>query len=145
MPFTTGIITNTRAVEVAASNVAVSVRNLNSTSATIIVEIYVVPFSTLALTPLHVTGYVVPAFTADIREFFIAGNVAYEVQVSNLSPLAEVALYCCKSHRTTKEGINRCRSSIFTSKPFHTVINNAFPCASPTKTSFIREVMACRR
>lgn len=91
MPFTTGLITNTREVGTAASNVVVSVRNLDAASATIIVEIFGVPFSTLVLTPLYVTGYVVPALSSDIREFFIAGNVAYEVQISNLSILAEVA------------------------------------------------------
>lgn len=91
MPFTTGLITNTREVGTAASNVVVSVRNLDAASATIIVEIFGVPFSTLVLTPLYVTGYVVPALSSDIREFFIAGNVAYEVQISNLSVLAEVA------------------------------------------------------
>lgn len=90
MPFTTGIITNTRATGTAASNIVVSVRNTSNASANIIVEIFGVPYSTLALTPIYVSGYNVPAKSADIREFFIAGNVAYEVQFSNNSILAEV-------------------------------------------------------
>jgi hypothetical protein len=90
MPFTTGIITSTRATGTAASNIVVSVRNTSNVNANVIVEIFGVPFSTLALTPLYVSSYAVPAKTAVIREFFIAGNVAYEVQVGNLTPLAEV-------------------------------------------------------
>ncbi|AIQ37385.1 MULTISPECIES: hypothetical protein [Paenibacillus] len=90
MPFTTGLITNTRATGTAASNVAVSVRNTSNANAMVIVEIFGVPYSTLALTPLYVTGYYVPAMSSDIREFFIAGNVAYEVQISTSFPLANV-------------------------------------------------------
>lgn len=90
MPFTTGIITNTRATGTAASNIVVSVRNLSNADAMIIVEVFGVPYSTLALTPLYVTGYSVPAKSVDIREFFIAGNVAYEVQLSKTNPLGEV-------------------------------------------------------
>lgn len=90
MPYTTGIITNTRATGTAASYVAVSVRNTSNANAMIIVEIFGVPFSTLALTPLYVTGYYVPAKSSDIREFFIGGNVAYEVQINNSYPLSEV-------------------------------------------------------
>lgn len=90
MAFTTGLITNTRATGTAASNVVVSVRNTSNASAMMIVEVFGVPYSTLALTPLYVTGYYVPAMSSDVREFFIAGNVAYEVQVSSPYPLANV-------------------------------------------------------
>jgi len=90
MPFTTGIITSTRAVGTAASNVVVSIHNVSGASATVIVEVFGVPITTLALTPLYVTSYVIPAGASDIREFFIAGNVAYEVQFSNLSSLSEL-------------------------------------------------------
>ncbi|WP_191089568.1 MULTISPECIES: hypothetical protein [Paenibacillus] len=92
MPYTTGIITNTRAIGTAASQIAVSVRNVSNASATIILEVFGVPISSLALTPLYVSGFVVPPFSADIREFVIAGNVAYEVQYSLSSPLADVAV-----------------------------------------------------
>ncbi|MDH6374385.1 hypothetical protein M2444_006235 [Paenibacillus sp. PastF-3] len=90
MPYTTGLITNTRATGTAASNVVVSVRNTSNANAMIIVEVFGVPYSTLALTPLYVTGYYVPAMSSDIREFFIAGNVAYEVQIDTSFPLANV-------------------------------------------------------
>lgn len=91
MPYTTGIFTNTRATGTAASNIAVSVRNLNASAATIIVEVFAVPITTLTLVPVYVSSYTVPAHTADIREFFIAGNVAYEVQIDNTYLLSEVA------------------------------------------------------
>ena len=86
MPFTTGIVTNTRATGTAASNIVVSTRNLTTTAATIIIEIFSVPITTLALTPIYVTSFFVPALTADIRQFFIAGNVAYEVQIGSTTP-----------------------------------------------------------
>lgn len=89
MPFTTGMITSTRATDTAATNIVVSVRNVDATNATILVQVFGVPWSTLTLTPHYVTSYVVPANSSDIREFYIAGNVAYEVQINNLSP-AEV-------------------------------------------------------
>lgn len=90
--FTTGLITNTRAIGTAATNVVVSARNLSNTSATIIVEVFGVPGSTLALTPLYVTGYILPAFSSDIRSFFIAGNVSYEVQYGVTATLTQVAM-----------------------------------------------------
>lgn len=91
MPYTTGLVTNTRATGSAASNIAVSVRNVSSATATIVVEIFAVPMSTLVLTPIYVSSYSVPAGTADIREFFIAGNVSYEVQIGKTDPLSVVA------------------------------------------------------
>jgi len=91
MPVTTGMITSTRATDTAATNIVVSVRNVDANDATILVQVFGVPWSTLTLTPHYVTSYVVPANSSDIREFYIAGNVAYEVQLNNLSPLAEVA------------------------------------------------------
>ncbi|MEC0370913.1 hypothetical protein [Paenibacillus chibensis] len=91
MPFTTGIITSTRAEGTAATNVVVSVRNVDTSDATVVVQIFGVPWSNLVLTPHYVTSYVIPANSSDIREFYIAGNVAYEVQINNLSPSVEVA------------------------------------------------------
>ncbi|UQZ36848.1 hypothetical protein C2I18_26950 [Paenibacillus sp. PK3_47] len=91
MPFTSGIITNTRATGTAASYIAVSSRNLSAFTATVVVEVFTVPITTLTLTPIYVTSFFVPPFTADIREFFIAGNVAYEVQIDNTDPLSVVA------------------------------------------------------
>lgn len=90
--FTTGLITNTRATGTAATNIVVSARNLSNASATIVVEVYGVPISTLVLTPLYVTGFILPAFSSDIRSFFIAGNVAYEVQYGVTATLTQVAM-----------------------------------------------------
>lgn len=91
MPYSSGIITNTRVTGTAANFIAVSSRNLSSATATVVVEIFAVPMSTLTLTPIYVSSFTVPAFSADIREFFIAGNVAYEVQIDNTDPLSVVA------------------------------------------------------
>ncbi|MFC3802224.1 hypothetical protein [Cohnella sp. GCM10012308] len=90
--FTTGLITNTRATGSAASNIVVSARNLSNASATVVVEVFGVPSTTLVLTPLYVTGYILPAFSSDIRTFFIAGNVSYEVQYSVTATLTQVAM-----------------------------------------------------
>ncbi|GAB6992053.1 hypothetical protein [Paenibacillus pini] len=88
MPYSTGMITNTRATGTAAANVVVSTRNTSSSSAVILVAVFGVPSSTLI--PLDLTSYVVPPYGVDIREFFIEGNIAYEVQLSELSILAQV-------------------------------------------------------
>lgn len=90
--FTTGLITNTRATGTAASNIVVSARNLSNASATIVVEVFGVPGSAPALTPLYVTGYILPALSSDIRTFFIAGNISYEVQYSVSATLTQVAM-----------------------------------------------------
>lgn len=90
--FTTGLITNTRATGTAATNIVVSARNLSNASATVVVEVFGVPSTTLVLTPLYVTGYILPAFSSDIRTFFIAGNVSYEVQYSVNATLTQVAM-----------------------------------------------------
>lgn len=90
--FTTGLITNTRATGTAATNIVVSARNLSTASATVVVEVFGVPSTTLVLTPLYVTGYILPAFSSDIRTFFIAGNVSYEVQYNVTATLTQVAM-----------------------------------------------------
>ncbi len=90
MAFTTGIVTNTRATGTAATNIVVSTRNETAAPATIVVQVFGVPSSTLALAPIYVAGYIVPAFSADIRTFFISGNIAYEVQLVNNTALANV-------------------------------------------------------
>ena len=92
MPYTTGLILNTSEYEASANSVVVCIRNLSNASATIIVQVFTASYAGTPLSPLYVTGYVIPAKSADIREFFIAGNVAYEVQISNLSVLAGVSI-----------------------------------------------------
>ncbi len=91
MPYSSGIITNTRVTGTAASYIVVSTRNLSSAAATILVEIFAVPVTTFTLTPIYVSSYNVPALSSDIREFYIAGNVAYEVQIDNTDSLSVVA------------------------------------------------------
>jgi hypothetical protein len=82
MPFTTGLITNTRDFGTAASNIVVSTKNEDTiNSATIIVQIYNSPTST-TLSPLYASSFVVPPNSINVSEFFIAGNVAYEVQLN---------------------------------------------------------------
>ncbi|MVO98388.1 hypothetical protein [Paenibacillus lutrae] len=85
MPYSTGTITNTRAVGTASSNVVMNVRNLDTVNpVTITVEIFASVNSTTFYTA-YLTTYVVPANAYDVREFFIAGNVAYEVQINPVS------------------------------------------------------------
>jgi hypothetical protein len=87
MPFTTGLITNTRDFGTAASNIVVSIKNEDTiNSATIIVQIYNSPTST-TLSPLYASSFVVPPNSINVSEFFIAGNVAYEVQINEISLL----------------------------------------------------------
>jgi len=90
--FTTGLITNTRATGTAATNIVVSSRNLGTASATVVIEVFGVPGTTLTLTPLYVTGFILPANSADIRSFFIAGNISYEVQYSITATLTGVTV-----------------------------------------------------
>ncbi|MBB3110244.1 hypothetical protein FHS18_002311 [Paenibacillus phyllosphaerae] len=88
MPYTTGIVTNTRDFGTAATNVIVSTHNMDqNASATIIVHIFAVPETTLVLTPVYQVSYSVAADSADIRSFNIAGNVAYVVQMSIITPI----------------------------------------------------------
>ncbi|MQR85368.1 hypothetical protein GFV16_05335 [Bacillus megaterium] len=82
MPFTTGVITNTRDFGTAATNIVLNTRNLNLTSsATITVQIFGSTNSS-SFTPLYQAGFVVAPNSIDIRQFLIAGNVAYEVQIN---------------------------------------------------------------
>ncbi|SDX49957.1 hypothetical protein [Paenibacillus sp. CF384] len=79
--YSTGIVTNTRDFGTAASNIVVSTRNLNLQSpVTVMIEIYASVDSSVFYTG-YLTSYVVAADSFDVREFFIAGNVAFEVQV----------------------------------------------------------------
>jgi hypothetical protein len=85
MPFTTGVITNTKSVGTAASNIVVSTRNADAANTSqILLQIFASVDST-TFYPAYVSNYVVPAKSFDVREFFIAGNVAYEVQLSVIS------------------------------------------------------------
>jgi hypothetical protein len=80
MPFTTGLITNTRDFGTAASNIVVSIKNEDIVNpATVRVQIYNSPTSS-TLTILYVSNLVVQPNSINVSEFFIAGNVAYEVQ-----------------------------------------------------------------
>ncbi|GAB1768918.1 hypothetical protein [Priestia megaterium] len=81
MPFTTGIVTNTRDFGTASSNVVVNTRNLNLVSSAIItVQIFGTADST-SFIPLHQSLYSVPPNSTDIRTFSVVGNIAYEVQL----------------------------------------------------------------
>ncbi|MBO7742817.1 hypothetical protein I8J29_01325 [Paenibacillus sp. MWE-103] len=92
MPFTTGLLTNVDSVGSAVSNVVVNARNIANIEALVIVEVFIVPATTGELTLAYLTGYMVDAKSSDIRSFFIAGNLAYEVQTSVIGPLTEVVM-----------------------------------------------------
>ncbi|SFS53860.1 hypothetical protein SAMN05428962_0668 [Paenibacillus sp. BC26] len=84
MPYTTGPVTNTRDFGTASTNIVVSTRNLDLTSAaTIIVQIFASVDSSIFYTAYHLS-YIVPPNSYDVREFFIAGNVTYEVQIATM-------------------------------------------------------------
>ncbi|MCD1260598.1 hypothetical protein B5M42_017485 [Paenibacillus athensensis] len=88
MPFTTGLITNTRDFGTAATNIVMNTRNLDQfNSATILVQVFG-SVNSVTFNPLYQTAYVVGANSNDVREFYISGNVAYEVQigVTSLQP-----------------------------------------------------------
>ncbi|SEP17965.1 hypothetical protein [Paenibacillus sp. OV219] len=85
MALSTGVITNTRDFGTASSNIVVSTRNFDLVNpVTIMLEVFASVDSSLFYTA-YLTSYVVPANSFDVREFFIAGNVAYEVQLDSSS------------------------------------------------------------
>ncbi|MWV42242.1 hypothetical protein GRF59_01245 [Paenibacillus sp. HJL G12] len=82
MAFSTGTVTNTRDVGTAASNIVVNTRNLDAVNpVTVVVEIFASVNSSTFYTA-YLTSYIVPPNSYNVREFFIAGNVAYEVQIN---------------------------------------------------------------
>ncbi|MBM7564213.1 hypothetical protein [Paenibacillus sacheonensis] len=93
MPFSTSIVTNTRAIGTAATNIVVNTRNANpSAASTITIAIYAsVTSATFYLA--YVSSFVIPANSFDVREFLIAGNVAYEVQLNSSSPQVLFSVY----------------------------------------------------
>ncbi|MFS0838806.1 hypothetical protein [Paenibacillus sp. 1P03SA] len=92
MPFSTGVITNTRDAGTASSNIVMNVRNLDVTNpVTVTVQIFASVNSTTFYTA-YLISYVVPANSYNVREFFIAGNVAYEVQINTASVTTPNAL-----------------------------------------------------
>ncbi|AZN40788.1 hypothetical protein [Paenibacillus albus] len=83
MPYSTGIVTNTRFIGTAASSVVVSTRNIDViNSTTVTVHIFASVNSSVFYTA-YLTSYVVAANSFDVRSFSIGGNVAYEVQLSS--------------------------------------------------------------
>ncbi|MEC0230177.1 MULTISPECIES: hypothetical protein [Paenibacillus] len=90
MPFTTGVITNTNVTGTAASNIVVNTRNIDlSNTAIITVQIFASVNSTVFHTD-YATSYIVLPNAYDVREFFIAGNVAYEVQINVLNTTSAI-------------------------------------------------------
>ncbi|MFE4571134.1 hypothetical protein [Paenibacillus chitinolyticus] len=92
MPFSTGVITNTRDFGTASSNIVMNVRNLDTTNpVTVTVQIFASVNSTTFYTA-YLISYVVPANSYNVREFFIAGNISYEVQINTTSVVTPNAL-----------------------------------------------------
>ncbi|QHW30130.1 hypothetical protein GZH47_04265 [Paenibacillus rhizovicinus] len=82
MPFSTGIVTNTRDFGTAASNIVVNARNLDTVNpVTVMVQIFASVDSDTFYTA-YLNSFDVPANSYEVLTFFIAGNVAYEVQIS---------------------------------------------------------------
>ncbi|SFT16470.1 hypothetical protein [Paenibacillus sp. BC26] len=82
MAYSTGVVTNTRATGTAATNIVVNTRNLDTDdSVWITVQIFASVDSSDFYTAYY-SMYEVLEDSYDVREFYIAGNVTYEVQLS---------------------------------------------------------------
>lgn len=81
MPFTTGIITNTRDFGTAATNIVINTRNLDTVNVSVITVLIYASTTSSSFSPLYLASYAVPPNGFDVRTFFISGNVAYEVQL----------------------------------------------------------------
>ncbi|MBV6712254.1 hypothetical protein [Paenibacillus chitinolyticus] len=87
MPFTTGMLINTRDFGTASANAAVTISNEDAVNAAqIVVEIFYTLSTGVAKTPLFLQTYTVPPKFVDIRTFFISGVLAYEVQIAVVAP-----------------------------------------------------------
>ncbi|SFA74708.1 hypothetical protein SAMN05216312_101259 [Cohnella sp. OV330] len=85
MPYSTGTVTNTRDFGTASTNIVLNVRNLDiALPVSVIVKIFASVDSDNFYTA-YVSSFDVPPNAYDVRTFFIAGNVAYEVQVDLFS------------------------------------------------------------
>ncbi|MBB3110084.1 hypothetical protein FHS18_002151 [Paenibacillus phyllosphaerae] len=85
MGYSTSIITNTRATGTAASTIVVNTRNWNTSAPTTITIQIFASVDGVTFYTAYASSYVVATDSFDVREFFIAGNVAYEVQVNSSS------------------------------------------------------------
>ncbi|SFI38008.1 hypothetical protein SAMN02799624_00703 [Paenibacillus sp. UNC496MF] len=95
MPYSTGIVTNTRDIGSAAANVVVNARNLDlANPLLVIVKLFASADSSVFYTP-YLVSYTVPPDSYDVRMFGVAGNVAYEVQMytSLLPPSVALSVY----------------------------------------------------
>ncbi|NBD27219.1 hypothetical protein [Paenibacillus glycinis] len=94
--YSTGVVTNTRDFGTAASTIVLNVSNIDVADTTVTVKIIASVDSDTFYTA-YVNGFVVPIGGYEVVTFMIAGNVAYEVQVStdasSLGPAALVSVY----------------------------------------------------
>ncbi|MBO7745834.1 hypothetical protein I8J29_16625 [Paenibacillus sp. MWE-103] len=91
--FSTGVVTNTRAKGTAASTIVLNINNITSAGLTVIVKIFASVDSNIFY--LATTSVLfIPIGAYEVRTFNIAGNVAYEFQVSvrHTSPVGPEAL-----------------------------------------------------
>jgi len=87
MPFTTGWVTNTRDFGTAASNIIINIKNVDQVnSATIVVEVFASVDSS-SFAPVYAQSFVLAPNASQVITYFIAGNVAYEVQYDVITPL----------------------------------------------------------
>ncbi|WP_308636219.1 hypothetical protein [Paenibacillus silvisoli] len=93
MAYSTGIVTNTRAFGTAATNIVVSTRNLDAEETLMVtLHIFASVDSNIWYTAYY-SMFEVEANSHDVREFFIAGNVAYEVQVDAVTNAPQNVLF----------------------------------------------------
>ncbi|SDX47260.1 hypothetical protein [Paenibacillus sp. CF384] len=92
MPLTTGWITNTRDFGTAATNIVVNMKNADQVnSATIIVQV-LGSVDSSSFVPVYASSFILPPNTSQVMTYFIAGNVAYEVQYAVMELINEVVV-----------------------------------------------------
>lgn len=86
MPFTTGIVTNTRDFGTASSNIVVSMKNESMVDTATVVVLVFSSVDSSSFAPAYAESFILAPNQSEITTFFIGGNVAYEVQYDVIMP-----------------------------------------------------------
>ncbi|AZN38282.1 hypothetical protein [Paenibacillus albus] len=86
MPFTTGIVTNTRDFGTASSNIVVSMKNESLEDTATVVILIFASVDSSSFTTAYAESFTLAPNETEITTYFISGNVAYEVQYDVIMP-----------------------------------------------------------
>ncbi|SEO75299.1 hypothetical protein [Paenibacillus sp. OV219] len=86
MPFTTGIVTNTRDFGTASSNIVVSMKNESLVDTATVVILVFASVDSSSFVPAYAESFTLVPNETEITTYFISGNVAYEVQYDVILP-----------------------------------------------------------